>query len=254
MKILAITQARIGSTRFPEKVVKEIDDKSLLQIHLERIKKSKLITKLVVATTHEAGVERIINICEKADVNFFQGSLEDVLERFYLAAKPYSPDWIVRLTSDCPLIDPEIIDAVISTALNNNFDYTSNTLNPTYPDGLDVEVFKFSALEYAYLNASQQSEREHVTPFIWKNSSNKGGTLFTSYSYENNQDYSQIRLTVDTLEDFELIRNLISLYDINSGWEVYTQEIIKNPALLNINAHYKRNEGYQKSINKENLS
>jgi spore coat polysaccharide biosynthesis protein SpsF len=252
LKILAITQARVGSSRLPEKILKKIDGKSLLSIHLNRILQSKHITNLKVATTTEVGVEQIIDICNECGVSFYQGSLNDVLDRFYQTALPENPDWVVRLTSDCPLIDPIVIDNIIEVALHYNLDYTSNTLNPTYPDGIDVEVFKFSALQKAYNEAKLTSEREHVTPYIWKNSDIKGGEIFKAYSFEYNQDYSDIRLTVDTLEDFEVVEKLIQIESTSKDWLSYVNTLNNLPEIKEINQKYSRNEGYAKSLNSEN--
>ena len=251
MKILAITQARYGSSRFPGKILKEIDGKSLLEIHLMRISKSKLISKLKVATTNEADAIRIEECCNKLKIDVYKGSLEDVLERFYFAAKEENPDFLVRLTSDCPLIDPEVIDNVISFTIENDCDYGSNTLNPTYPDGIDVEVFKYSVLKAAYENATLKSDREHVTPYIWKNSSYKGGKLFKSMSYENIEDYSSHRLTVDKHEDFLVIEKLIKELGINKSWKDYVTFLESHNEIMLLNKHFGRNEGYQKSINED---
>ena len=250
MRVLAITQARIGSSRLPEKVLKKIKGKTLLEIHIERILQSKLITKLKVATTEEPDASKIEDVCTKLGVETYKGSVDNVLERFYYTAKPENSDWIVRLTSDCPLIDPVQIDKVISFAQNRNLDYASNTLNPTLPDGMDVEVFKFSALEKAYQEASLNSEKEHVTPYIWKNSTYKGGKLFESDNLTNDKDYSSERLTVDNPEDFEVIKKLIDIKGIDKPWIEYVKTLYEQPELRRINEKYKRNEGFQKSINK----
>jgi len=254
MHILAITQARIGSTRFPEKILQTINGESLLEIHLKRILKSRKISKLKVATTTEPGVEKIIAIANRLKVETFQGSLENVLNRFYNAAKGEVVDWIVRLTSDCPLIDPVEIDKVIDHALAHNLDYVSNTLRPTFPDGLDVEVFKFSALENAHKNATLQSEKEHVTPFIWKHSSFMNGKLFSSDCVFNDVDLSHIRLTIDTLEDYKVITALVDLIGTEESWQKYVAALQNNPKISDLNAHQSRNEGYQTSIAKESGS
>lgn len=251
MKILAITQARIGSTRLPEKIMKKINGETLLEIHLKRILQSKMISKLKVATTTEPDAIQIVDICNKLGIEFYRGSLNNVLERFYMTALPEKPDWIIRLTSDCPLIDPVVIDKVINHAISNNFDYVSNTLKPTYPDGIDVEVFKFSALDKAYNEASLTSELEHVTPYIWKNSSFKGGNLFTSDCVANKDDFSEIRLTVDTMEDFQVIENLINVLGTDKTWLEYVNKLEDSPEIKKINEQFQRNEGYQKSINNE---
>lgn len=251
MKILAITQARIGSTRLPEKILKTINGESILEIHIKRILKSKRITKLKIATTTEPGSEKIVSIANRLGIEVFKGSVNNVLERFYFTAQSENPDWIVRLTSDCPLIDHEVIDNVIKFCLSNNLDYASNTLDPTFPDGIDVEVFKFTALEQAYIQAKLKSELEHVTPYIWKNSSYKGGNLFISDCYKNDTDYSSYRLTVDTQEDFLVIQKLIGLLGIDVNWLTYVKELEKHSEIKQINEHFQRNEGYEKSINED---
>jgi len=248
MKILAITQARVGSTRFPAKVLKPINGQSLLEIHLKRILNSKLISKVLVATTNEVGAEKIENIATKLGVNVFKGSLENVLERFYRAAKPENPDYVVRLTSDCPFIDPFVIDKVIKYIIDENLDYACNRMKPTYPDGLDVEVMKYSALTKAYKEATLGSEQEHVTPYIWKNSSFLGGSMFNSGCVLNDEDLSHIRLTVDTLDDFEVIEQLIERLGTDAGWLDYVSEVIKHPELSKKNKHLIRDAGYQLSL------
>ena len=248
MKIIAITQARIGSARLPEKVLKTINGKTLLEIHLRRILKSKLISKLIVATTVENDAEKIVSIADKLGVESFRGSVDDVLERFYLASLADNADYIVRLTSDCPLIDPVEIDRVIEKCFDNEYDYISNILDPTMPDGMDVEVFKFSALKKAHQEAILKSDREHVTPYIWRNSSAKSGNIFKSLSIKNSDDFSKYRLTVDTIEDFILIKNLIDNLGVDKGWRDYVNYLDKNPELIDINSGYERNEGLKKSL------
>lgn len=253
MKIVAITQARIGSTRLPEKILKTISGQSLLEIHLKRILQSKLITKLKVATTTEPDSDKIVAIAENLRVEVFKGSVDNVLDRFYQTALPENPDWVVRLTSDCPLIDPVEIDKVIGFAIENNLDYASNTLEPTFPDGIDCEVFKFSALVKAVKEAKLTSELEHVTPYIWKNSTFKGGNIFISDCVMNDVDYSSIRITVDTLEDFQVIEKLVHLLGTDKPWIEYVKAMELNPEIKKTNEHFTRNEGYEKSINKDNI-
>ena len=251
MKILAITQARIGSTRLPEKILKTINDVSLLEMHIRRIQQSKLITKLKVATTDEPDADKIVEICNKLNVEVYKGSVNNVLERFYQTALPESPDWIVRLTSDCPLIDSVEIDKVIQFAITKDLDYVSNTLKPTFPDGIDTEVFKFSALERALKEAKLASELEHVTPYIWKNSYYMGGNVFKSDCVVNEVDYSDVRLTVDTLEDFKVIEKLIELLGNDKPWIDYVKALQTHNEIKEINRHFTRNEGYEKSINRD---
>lgn len=248
MKILAITQARYGSTRLPAKILKEVCGMTLLEIHLHRIMQSKLITKLKVATTTEEGAEYIISIADKVGVEFYQGSVDDVLDRFYQTAKSEHPDYVVRITSDCPLIDPIIIDKVIGCCIESGCDYVSNVLEPTYPDGMDVEVFRFSALEKAWYEADIKSEREHVTPYIWKNSTVKGGNIFKSMNVANDIDWSNERMTVDTLDDFVLVKNLIEQLGIEKNCSEYVAFLNSHEDIKVINQHYSRNQGYDKSI------
>ncbi|MFA5325161.1 MAG: glycosyltransferase family protein [Bacteroidales bacterium] len=248
MKILAITQARYGSTRFPAKILKEVNGQSLLEIHIRRVLQSKNINKFIVATTKEAGAEHIINIANKLNVETFQGSVDDVLDRFYKAAKPEHPDYIVRVTSDCPLNDPAVIDYIIEKSINSNNDYVSNTLDPTYPNGVDIEVFTFSALEKAQKEATLKSDREHVTPYIWRNSSFKGGNMFKSENIKYSKDYSKIRITVDTPEDFEVVKELIEHLGIEKGFEEYVEYLENHKEIMDINKQHIRNEGYKKSL------
>jgi spore coat polysaccharide biosynthesis protein SpsF (cytidylyltransferase family) len=254
MKILAITQARIGSTRLPEKVLKTIQGETLLEIHLKRILKSKLITKLKVATTIEPDSDKIVAISMKLGVEVHKGSVNNVLERFYETAVIEKPDWIVRLTSDCPLVDPDEIDKVIQHAVVNDLDYVSNTLTPTFPDGIDVEVFKYTALQKAFTEATLPSEFEHVTPYIWKNSTFRGGSLFTSGCVMNDKDFSNIRLTVDTLEDFLVIHKLVESLGTERPWLEYVKVLQEHPEIGKINSLFTRNEGYEKSINNDKSS
>jgi spore coat polysaccharide biosynthesis protein SpsF len=251
MKILAITQARVGSTRLPGKVLKTIGGKTLLQIQLERILESGRISKLKVATTKEAGSEKIVAIANEIGIESFRGPTDDVLARFYQCALPEDPDYVVRLTADCPLIDPHEIDNVIDACIKGDYDYASNSLEPTFPDGMDVEVFKFSALKKAYEEATLKSDREHVTPYIWRNSSVKGGNLFRALSLRNDKDFSKYRLTVDTQEDFDLMENVILHVGLDKGWLDYVNYLNKNPEVLKINARYDRNEGYQRSLRED---
>jgi spore coat polysaccharide biosynthesis protein SpsF (cytidylyltransferase family) len=248
MKILAITQARIGSTRLPEKILRTINGESLLEIHLKRILKSKLISKLKVATTIEPDAQKIIDIAAALAIEVYRGSINNVLERFYNTAKDENPDWIVRLTSDCPLIDPILIDKIIQFAIDNDYDYVSNTLKPTFPDGVDIEVFKFSALKVAFYEAKLTSELEHVTPYIWKNSTFMGALKFTSECFLNTNDESKLRITVDTIEDFELIKTLIESHGSDEPWEVYAKVLKHDDTLHQLNSMHTRNEGYENSI------
>lgn len=252
MEVLAITQARSGSTRLPNKILMDIAGESLLAIHINRIKKSSKIDELLIATTVANEDDAIVNIAKENHLPYYQGSIANVLDRFYQAAKELKPKWVVRLTSDCPLIDSKLIDDVVEYAIKNNNDYCSNTLNPTFPDGMDIEVFKFSALEKAWNEAELDSEKEHVTPYIHKNSTFNGNNLFTSSSYENETDYGSVRLTVDEPSDFEVIKHIIENLGTNKGWEEYANYYLSNNDIKNINSGISRNEGYKQSLNQDN--
>ena len=255
MKILAITQARYGSTRLPAKILKKVNGKTLLEIHLRRILQSKLISKLKIATTDEDGSKFIVEVADKVGVEYFKGSVDDVLSRFYGTAELEHPDYIVRLTSDCPLIDPSVIDETIRYCIDNGCDY-ARTDSASFPDGLDTEVFKFSALVKAYNEANLTSEREHVTPYIWKNSTSWGGNLFYSKKLPNNQGVyaaSEHRITIDEPEDFEVIRALIEAIGDDKGWKDYIDYLLSHDELKSINSKFGYNEGYEKSIKNDQI-
>ena len=247
VKTILITQARSGSTRLPGKILKKINDESLLEIHLKRLNKCNNVSKIIVATTDKPEDKVIYDYAIDLGFNSFRGSESDVLDRFYQAVRNEKPDWIVRVTSDCPLIDPELVDSVIRFAKKNNVDYTSNILIENYPDGQDIEVFKYSALEIAWKNAKLCSEREHVTPYIRNNSDFNEGSLFSAINFPSPYDYSKIRMTVDETKDLELITNLINDLGTDKSWLEYTNHIIKNN-LNKINNSIIRNEGLLKSI------
>lgn len=249
--IIAILQARFSSTRLPGKVLKKILGKPMLSLQLERVMCASKIDKLIVATSTDSSDNEIENLCKEMQVRCFRGSLDDVMDRYYQAALLYRPKHVVRLTGDCPLIDPQIIDEVIGFFIKGDFDYASNCVEPTFPDGLDVEAFKFSALETAWKEASLPSHREHVTPFIYQNNER-----FKVGHYKTQEDLSHLRWTVDRPEDFELIRQIYeALYKHNPKFT--TQDILgflsKNPSLICNNERFVRNEGMRKSIEADKL-
>lgn len=213
MKVAAIVQARMGSTRLPGKVLLPVLGKPLLQIELERIGRSQRIDHIMVATTRQPEDERIIQLCRSLGVECFRGPEHDVLTRYFEAAKNAQADVIVRLTADCPLLDPQIIDDVISSYISAMppCDYCSNTLVRSYPRGLDTEVFSFAVLQRAYEQAQSPAEREHVTPFIVNRPE-----LFRLVPVLGSLDFSHHRWTVDTIDDYRLVRQIIErLYPAN---------------------------------------
>lgn len=241
MKIIGVTQARIGSSRLPGKVLLTINGKTLLEYHLERAKKSALVNQWVVATTEEEGANLICDIASQLEIGSYRGSLNDVLDRFYQSVQEENPDYVVRITSDCPLIDAELIDATIQFCLENQLDYHSNQSQEAYPDGLDVEVFSFKALSEAWKSATAMADREHVTPFIRRNAK-------TKVSNEGiDKKYASLRITVDEPSDFVLIRHLIEHLGADLPWKSYADYIMENQAIQNINHSIFRNEGYMKS-------
>lgn len=236
-KVVAIIQARMGSTRFPGKILKRVQGKTLLEIQLERLKHSTLIQQIVIATTTQEQDNLVVDLCKQLDIDFYRGSEEDVLSRYYEAAVAFKANVIVRLTSDCPLIDPIIVDEVISSYLSkiDSIDYVSNTLERTYPRGLDTEVFSFKALEKTYKEAVLQSDREHVTAYIYSNPN-----MFRIDQVKGRDDYGNFRWTVDTPEDFELIHRILKeLYGDKKPF--YMHDIIelltRYPDWNDINAH-----------------
>ncbi|GFZ77934.1 spore coat protein [Compostibacillus humi] len=242
MKVVAIIQARMGSTRLPGKVLKKVLGKTLLEYQLERVQKSKRIDQVVIATTRLTRDDPIIEICQLLAVDYYRGSEMDVLSRYYEAALHYQADVVVRLTSDCPVIDPQVIDTVIDEYLiqRPKFDYVSNTLERTYPRGMDTEVFSFQALEFSHQRAAESPFREHVTPFIYTNSN-----MFQCKSVCYEKDVSDHRWTVDTIEDFRLISKIIEhLYPQNKDFtlEDMLHLLEENRDWKKINEHIEQKE------------
>lgn len=244
--ILAILQARVSSSRLPGKVLKPILGVPMLMRQIERVRRARRIDRILVATSEHASDDPIAGLCDRNGINCSRGSLDDVLDRFYRAASEFGPDQVVRLTGDCPLSDPNLIDEVISFHLSGGFDYTSNALEPTFPDGLDAEVFRFSCLERAWSEARLPSQREHVTPFIYGQPE-----VFKIGSYKGTADLSFLRWTVDEILDFELVTRVYeALYPADPNFT--TADILsfleQNPELKTVNKAYRRNEGFQKSL------
>lgn len=251
---LAILQARMSSTRLPNKVLKEINGITLLKYECERILQSKKIDKLIIATSTNRSDDKIEEFTRINNIDIYRGSLDNVLSRYFDCAKEYKiknkiDDLnIIRLTGDCPIIDPNVIDEVITYFESNNCDYASNTLVPSYPDGMDIEICTFNALEIAYNEATFKSDREHVTLYI------KNNTQFKKLNYLSKYDFSHLRMTVDEESDFELIKIIIeNLYKINPNFS-YLDAIsfmTKNPDTFYINSNIIRDEGLIKSLKED---
>jgi len=243
-KPLAIIQARIDSSRLPGKVLKKVNNKTMLEILIKRLSRSKYISKIIVACSKNEKDKSIIDICKNLEVDYFIGSENDVLERYYEAAKKFKALNIVRITGDCPLIDPKVVDEVIINFFKKNVDYASNANPPTYPDGLDVEVFRFSALKYAFFKAKLSSEREHVTPFIVNHKK------FTKFNLKYYKNISSLRLTLDEKEDLLVIEKIIKNFKNNIYFDLKNilDFLRKNKKIISINSHIKRNEGYHMNL------
>ncbi|GAA6170847.1 glycosyltransferase family protein [Colwellia sp. KU-HH00111] len=246
MSINVILQARLSSTRLPGKVLKDIVNKPMLALQIERIKRAEFIDNIIVATSVEQADDAIEQLCNKLAIPCFRGSLNDVLDRFYSTQLAFPSDHIVRLTGDCPLIEPTIIDQVIDLHLKQAADYTSNCLTPCLPDGLDVEVFTHKALTVSWQQAVKPSEREHVTQYMRNHSE-----LFRLINFQYQPDLSKHRWTVDEPSDFTLIKTIYeNLYPINPNFTM--QDVLallkKQPELSDLNSKFNRNQGLENSI------
>lgn len=253
MVIVAIIQARVGSTRLPKKVLAEIEGKPMLLHIIDRVKQAKRIDKIIIATTDLPEDKVIEEIAKNSGVEYFAGSEKDVLDRYYKAVKKFGADIIVRITGDCPVVDPELIDKTVKFFLETSCDYASTAYpKTTFPDGLDIWVFSFQALEKAWKEAVLPSEREHVTPYMWKHRE-----LFKIATFQNNEDLSNMRWTVDEQIDLKFIRAIYKrLY--KPGKLFLMKDILnllnKEPELAKINQSISKDEGYKKSLKEDEKS
>ena len=252
MKTSAIIQARMGSSRLPNKALLDIEGKPVLWHVINRLSRSNSIDEIILATTISPADDAIENFAKENGVKYFRGSENDVLDRYYQCAKTNGADIIVRITADCPLIDPEVVDKVVDYFKGHigEYDYVANVIPPTYPDGLDTEVFSFKTLEKAWNEARLTSEREHVTAYIYKNPKK-----FRLFNVTNDKDYSEFRWTVDTENDLAFVREIYKRF---GGKEMFYMEDIvslldKNPEIAAINSDSIRNEGYAKSVAEDKL-
>lgn len=243
MKFLVIIQARCGSTRLKNKVLLPLNGKPSLQRVVERVQKSQYIDGIVVATSIDKQNLPIVKLCADLDVNVFVGSENDVLDRYYQAAKLFSPEYVIRITGDCPLIDPKIIDNAIEK-LEPETDYLG-MLSESFADGLDVEIFRFSALKRAWKEASLMSQREHITQYIIHNPD-----IFILQDYTSGiEGFGKKRWTVDESEDYEFMQKIYRHFGDNDFSYLDVLEYLKqNPSLEAINSKYARNEGLAISL------
>jgi spore coat polysaccharide biosynthesis protein SpsF len=206
MTVVAIVQARMGSTRLPGKVLLDLAGEPMLARCVERARRAQTLDQVVVATTEQPGDEAIVELCRERGWPCFRGSEDDVLDRYYGAAKAHAADVVVRITSDCPLIEPTVVDLVVREFLERQpeIDYASNTVSErTYPRGLDTEVVRFETLERAWYEDDNPAWREHVTPYIYRHPE-----MFHLHSVTNPVDYSDMRWTVDTLKDLTFVQRI----------------------------------------------
>ncbi len=232
MKIVAIIQARMGSTRLPGKVLMDLGGETVLARVVRRLRRAALIEEIVVATTSLTADHAIVRECEQLSVRVFRGEENDVLDRYYQAAQYIGAEGIVRITSDCPLIDPEITDNTIRAFLERRPDYASNTLQRTYPRGLDTEVMTRDALECAWRGARLSYQRAHVTPYIYENPDR-----FCVLPVKCDADYSRHRWTLDTPEDLAFLRAVYDRADNDHSvsWRDVLALLEREPELVELN-------------------
>jgi len=245
-----IIQARICSNRLPKKVIKKIEEKTVLEHFILRAKRVKNCDKVILATSNKKENDILEKIAKNLNIPVFRGSENDVLDRYYQAAQLFRVEPIIRITADCPLLDPKVVEKVIDFYLKGRYDYVSNTYLLTFPDGLDVEVFNFKSLEKSWQKAKLKSEREHVTAYILKHPK-----IFKIGNVScNEKDISYLRLTLDEKEDLILIRKIYKeIYKQNPffGLRDILKLLERKPELIRINQHIKRNEGYFKSLKED---
>ena len=251
IKTLCIVQARMSSSRLPGKMMLDLNGRPVIARVFNQLSYSKLIDKIILATSIDKSDDHLYEWALRNKTYCFRGSLDDVLDRFYNAALIYNPLSIVRITGDCPLIDPEIVDETINQYYEGKYDYFSNVDPPTFPDGMDTEIIKFRVLCEAWTNARLQSEREHVTLYIRNHREE-----YKTGCYKSRIDYSRFRLTLDNPEDYKLISEIYKLAVSHKRYlnlEDILNILEKYPELININKHINRNEGLIKSLKDDKI-
>jgi spore coat polysaccharide biosynthesis protein SpsF (cytidylyltransferase family) len=246
MKTVAIIQARMGSSRLPGKMLMPIfREMGALELMLVRLRKAATLDLLAVATTTDRQDAPLVDVCARLQVPCFRGQVEDVLDRFYQAARALgTPDVLVRLTGDCPLHDPAVLDKVVAHFRTRACDYASNVNPPTFPDGLDTEVFSAAALERTWREAKLPSEREHVTPYL-RNHPER----FRLSNVTHTTDLSPLRWTLDEERDLAFFRSVYEeLGRTEFGLEDVLRVLAEAPSLQTLNAGIRRNEGLLKSL------
>jgi spore coat polysaccharide biosynthesis protein SpsF len=234
MKITAIVQARMGSTRLPGKVLMDLGGGTVLARVLRRLGRASRIHEMVVATTDTASDDQIVTECARLQVSCFRGSEHDVLKRYLRAAEQFRSDLIVRITADCPLIDPEVVDEVVAACITRDVDLSCNDVPHTFPRGLDVEAFTIETLRRIHDIADQPYQREHVTALVYERPD-----VFKTYLVEGERDMNHLRWTVDTPEDLQLTRAIYAHFENRDdfGWSEALDLVDSHPELAEINAH-----------------
>jgi len=239
----------MASTRLPGKVLVDVSGQPMLHHVFSRAKQARMLDHVVVATSEEQSDNPIQRFCEARGAEFFRGSHDDVLDRYHQAAKHFNADIVVRLTADCPLLDGEVIDKVVEFFKEGSFDYVSNTLECTYPDGLDTEVLSFAALKHSWREAKIKSEREHVTPYI-----RKRPELFRLGNVRHTEDLSSFRWTVDEPRDLEFVRAVYNHFgSATFGMKDVVKLLRNHPQMLEVNSGIDRNSGYRKSLREDGV-
>lgn len=249
--VIALIQARTGARRLANKVLLDLGGKTVLEHVINRVRRAKTIDEAVVVTTVQKEDLKIVKLASSLGVRVLCGSENDVLDRYYQAARLLEAQHVVRITADCPVMDPKIIDQVVNHYFDCKADYCSNVLSSTFPDGMDVEIFSFEALTSAWKDARLTSEREHVTPYIRNNA-----RMFKVVGLESPVDLGSHRWTLDEKKDYLFLKKLFNgLYRKNSyfGMNDILKFLKENPKLVNINAAIERNEGYARSIKNDQV-
>ena len=249
-KVDIIIQARIGSTRFRGKIFKKHKNYFPLKILIERLKKCANVSNIIICTTRLAEDNVIVDFCKRENISFFRGHRNDLLSRYFNTARKFKSNIIIRVTSDCPLIDYSIVNKMLNYFLKNKIDYYANTypLPTTYPDGMDIEIFNYSTLEKTYKKAILPSEREHVTPYMFN--SKKFLTKKTSLR----KDLSKFRFCIDYYEDFVFFKKLLDhfkdrIYDLRM--KDLIKYVKKNQTIIKYQNKIKRNEGWSTALKKD---
>ena len=234
IKITAIIQARMGSTRLPGKVLMDLAGESVLARVIQRVRRSALVQEVAVATTKSAADDPIVSECVRLGTRAFRGSEHDVLDRYFRAAQQFGGEAVLRITADCPLIDPILIDQLVEAFTERRVDFACNVLPRTYPRGLDAELFTVRALEKAWRLADAPHQREHVTPVLYDRPD-----VFSMIFVRGERDYSRYRWTLDTADDLRLIRTIYENFGnrIDFTWRDVIGLMERNPQLERINAH-----------------